>query len=384
MGTAGAKLILLFVVLILSSCAQARPEQTAVSYPTFTVEHPRSLSLTPTATHTPKPTNTKQADSMHEVTKTAVPTPTQIDISDPRIQELENKGYKRQDLEGFEASALGESTIFGGPNSTHTVTQLVDRPYAYYQYLDEGTRNCILVFAVSKDDKYSLVSTIDVSELNERIKREVTPTSYSFGPNLQCYPLGWGDINHNGKPDMSVAFMWANHYTGSEIHIFEVVSDTTVVDLAKDLPGIISPWAFDPTQTRQAVFDLSWAGHDCIYPPMAATWIYDWRDGKYKDITPEVDFTEYIESLRKTVQEGFGRPFDASLYIEPLTKLLLIYDRTGRRDVGWREYLGLTDLRHWPDTPADTTEWLKSDVEHFVKEYKLGLPFTPNDYCVGQ
>ena len=375
---------MLLAILVFSACAPTRSEQTAASIPASTLLHTQSPNLTPTFTHTHTLANTKQPTSSPEPTQTPIPTPTQINVSDPRIKELENNGYKRQDLARFEVSASGETTLFGGPDSEHTFPQLVDGPYAYFQYFDEETRNCKLVFADTKDDKYSLISIIDVSELNERIKREVTPTSYSYGPNLQCSPLGWGDINRNGMPDMSVALMWANHYTGSEVHIFEILGESTVVDLVKDLPGIISPWAFDPSQTRQAVFDLSWANHDCIYPPMAVTWVYDWRDGKYEDITTEVDFTQYIDSLRETISHGFGEPFDASVNIEPLTTLLLIYDRTGRRDQGWREYLELTDQSHWPDTPPDTAKWLKSDVEHFTREYKLALPFTPNDFCVGQ
>ncbi len=155
---------------------------------------------------------------------------------------------------------------------------------------------------------------------------------------------------------------------------------STVVDLTKDLPGIISPWSFDPSRTWQPVFDLSWATHDCIYPPMAVTWIFDWRDGKYVDITSEVDTSEYIDLLKEIIQKGYGSSFNP-LNIEPLTLLLLTYDRAGRRDQGWQEYLELADLSHYPNTPAIDAEWLKSDVEHFSIEYKKGWPFTPNAYC---
>jgi hypothetical protein len=383
-----ARLILLFLIFVTSSCTLALSEQTAMSAPTTTIRHPASPSATPTLPHTLVLVNTRQALSGQDLTKTPIPTltpiptTTEIYISDPRIKELENKGYTREDLEDFRITAEGETTLFGRPDSEPTLPQLVYGPYAYFQYIHELPRHCILVFAAAKDGQYSLLSMIDVSELNERLKELFNPDSYLYyDAILFCNPLGWGDFNRNGKPDMSVSLMWADHYGGSEVHIFEVVDESTVVDLVKDLPGIISPWSFDPSQTRQTVFDLAWAGHDCIYPPMAVAWIYDWRDGKFADITSEIDSTEYIDSLRETIQKGFGSEFNAIENIKPLTRLLLAYDRSGRRDQGWQEYLDLTDMSHYPDTPAFDADWLKSDVEHFAGEYKQGLPFTPNDYC---
>jgi hypothetical protein len=294
---------------------------------------------------------------------------------------LENNGYVRANLAGFATTDLGGSTTFGGPDYKRTVPQLTHGKYTYLQYVAEKTGNCVLVFVVSTGNENTVIATVDVSQLNKRIRGLVTPTGDDFLPWLQCSPFGWGDINRNGRPDIPVTLIWANQYTGSELHIFEIVDDTTVTDLTKDLPGIMSPWDFDPSRTDQAVVDVAWAGHDCIYPPIYIFWIYDWRDGKYVDITPELDFSNYLASLKSDITQNYGNPFNAFSSIGPLTQLLLIYDRTGQRDKGWQEYQDLTDLSHWPGTSIEDVKWLQSDIDHFTQEYKAGKPFTPNAYC---
>jgi hypothetical protein len=282
-------------------------------------------------------------------------------ISDPHLAELEKNGYVRGDLTNFTTMSLGGATSFGGFDDGSS-SQLVQDQFAYLQYVSRTTGNCHLIFVKLRADYNEIIADIDVSQLNKRIHAFVTPMGDDFVPFLNCAPMGWSDVNHNGRPDMPVTLLWGNHYTGSELHIFEISDDATVVDLTKDLPGIMSPWDFDPTRTDQVVMDLAWADHDCIYPPIHVFWIYDWRDGPYVDVTPEFDFSDYIASLKSDITQSFGNPFNHYFNIGPLTELLLIYERIGQRDQGWREYKELTNLSHWPDTDPEDMRWLNFQI----------------------
>ena len=70
--------------------------------------------------------------------------------------------------------------------------------------------------------------------------------------------------------------------------------------------------------------------------------------------------------------------------LNPMVTILLLYDRMGKRDEGWQEFLEMADLENWPGTDEKALQWLESDIEHFREEYEGGLPFTPNDYCASQ
>lgn len=216
-----------------------------------------------------------------------------------------------------------------------------------------------------------MIGNFDVSKLSDRLGKPFT-----------CNPFGWGDVNHNGKPDMSVVFLWANQYTGSETRIFEVVDETKVIELTQELLGVISPWNFDPKMdhTDFAVFDVAWAEHDCIYPPMHVFWVYDWDGQAYVDVTPKIDLSGYLASKKKSITSGYGKPFNPE-YIEPMVEILLMYDKMEQREKGWQEFLAMTDLKNWPGTDAASLKWLKSDVDHFTKQYNGKRPFTPNNYC---
>jgi hypothetical protein len=271
------------------------------------------------------------------------------------------------------------STSFGGPGFENTAPQLTNGAYSYIQYEQPETGNCHLIFTQSENGENKIIADIDASKINSRIGK-VVDTVPDWGV-LICSPLEWGDVNKNGKPDLPIAFNWANQYTGSELHIFEVTDDSKITNLTQSLPGIMSPWEFNPQRTDQMVIDLQWANHDCIYPPMWVYWVYDWSDGKYVDITPELDFSEGIYQLVDDLESGFGKPLNFYGQIEQLALVLLVYEKIGERDTGWKEYERLANEKNWPGTSGINLEWLRSDVAHFKKEYLSGKPFTPNDYC---
>jgi len=312
-------------------------------------------------------------------TRTATPTP--IVLDDPRLTALEQQGYQRVDLAGFSVKATTSGMTFGGPDTEALVPQHVSGTLAYLQYAHPETQDCVLVFARAMDSGYSVLDAISASGLSPRLKNVLSPTR-EYGPTpLFCTPLGWGDANQNGIPDLAVTFLWANQYTGSEAHLFEVQSDHTVKDLFADLPGIVSPWDYDPTDPLVYVFDDQWALHDCIYPPMSVVWVYAWREGRYVDVTEELDISRYLAGLQDQIEQSFGSAFNPYLLIESLTRLLLYYDRIGQRQTGWEVYQSLTDLEHWPGTDAESVAWLQSDVAHFGQQVQSGAAFTPNDYC---
>lgn len=342
-----------------------------------------AASPTNTLTSTRVPTATRRPTATPVPTRTPTPPPTPIAIVDPRLAELERQGYERVDLAGFTVNASASGMAFGGPDSNHRTPQLVSGPLAYLQYANPDTQDCVLVFARSGDSGYAVIDVISASGLNDRLRAVLSPTT-DYGPSpVFCSPQGWGDANGNGLPDMAVTFLWANQYTGSEAHLFEVRPDDTVIDLFADLPGIVSPWEYDPSEPILTVFDLQWAGHDCIYPPMAIVWVYTWRDGRYVDITAERDFSRFLRTLQASVEQYVGQPFNPYLTIEPLTQLLVIHDRIGQRGAGWQLYTSLADLKNWPGTDDASAAWLQSDVDHFAREVRSGAPFTANGYCDG-
>lgn len=380
MNTSRILLIGLALVLTGSGCRAVAPLATTTPPATGT-----PLPVTPTTTNTPTgaPTATRRPTATPVPMRTATPTPKPIEIADPRLEALEAQGFERVAVAGFSVGATTGDLVFGGPDTGHRASQLISGPLAYLQYANPETQDCVLVFARDSDVGYRVLDTIAASQLNDRLRAVLSATS-DYGPSpVFCSPLGWGDANENGLPDMAVTFLWANQYTGSEAHLFEVGPDDAVRDLFAELPGIVSPWEYDPSDPVVTVFDLQWADHDCLYPPMAVVWLYAWRGERYVDITAELDLSSYLGRLQADVEQNFGQPFNPYTTIEPLTQLLVLHDRIGQRAEGWKLYASLTDLKNWPGTDAASAAWLQSDVDHFTREVQVGDPFTANDYCDG-
>ncbi len=366
------------LLLASAACSPMTPAPSETAAPTRASARP-----TPTSTQTPTrvATATRRPTSTSVPTRTTTPTPKPIVIADPRLEALEAQGFERVNVAGFSVGATTGDLVFGGPDTGHRASQLISGTLAYLQYANPETQDCVLVFARDSDLGYRVLDTIAASQLNDRLRAVLSPTS-DYGPSpVFCSPLGWGDANENDLPDIAVTFLWANQYTGSEVHLFEVGPDDSVQDLFLDLPGIVSPWEYDPSDPIVTVFDLQWAGHDCLYPPMAVVWLYAWRGKRYVDITAELDLSSYLRSLQADVEQYFGQPFNPYTTIEPLTQLLVLHDRIGQRAQGWALYASLTDLKNWPGTDAASGAWLQSDVDHFTREVQVGDPYTANDFC---
>lgn len=233
-----------------------------------------------------------------------------------------------------------------------------------------------MVFTVLENGQNRVLSIVDASTINQRIYNAAMDPIVLWG----CFPSDWGDINQNGSPDIAVQFYWGGRLGTAEIQIFEVDHDLEVTDLTRDLPGMISPDWFDPSSTQLTVIDDAWFLHDCFYPQIFVYRVYDWKDGKYLDITPQIDISSYLDQRKTALHAWSGKPFEGKRNIGRLTEFLIMHDRIGQREQGWQEYLRLTDLENWPGTDAENAAWLKSDVEHFQKQYELDHPFTPNNY----
>jgi hypothetical protein len=352
------KLHIIAVILLLVLCAcSPSPIPAPTKSPTPSAIGTNTPVPTKTATSTPKPTSapTFTPTPTELPTETAEPSATPIILQDPRLTSLEKSGFVQEDR-----------------------YQKTQGKFSYIQYHDD--KNCALVFTISENNKNRVLSIILASSINNRLKEVTSDPMMASG--IICGSYEWGDINRNGKPDLPVVFSWANQITGSEVHIFEINDNLTVSDLTKDLPGIVSPYTFPPSGDTLWVDDITWAKHDCIYPPMTSIyWVFAWRDGRYVDITGELDYSKTIDKLTSTIKSLFGKPLSQG-HIESLTRLLLTYDRVGLRDKGWQEYTALANMKNWPNTDEKNIKWMQSDLSHFEKQYRAKQPFTPNDYCV--
>lgn len=407
-------LLLVFSILFLAACNSQNNVQlvTSTNTPTTTVQSVSNIIPTPTATPTPSvtpthtilpsPTATKTPTSTptQRPTRTPIPTATVFFASEPLINQLEEQGYVSEPVYRFEMRPSSGATFFsnqgqfgrmnfGDPDFNEPVplksltTQLSNGEiYTYIQYMDADTTTCQLLFFVSAEENNRLIGSIDIVNLNQRINNVVTAFQSNPGSPLFCLPYGWQDINDNGKPDMSVTILWANNYTGGEVHIFEVNEDDTITDLTEDLPGPVYHWEFMPSNSSLLVADPAWAKHDCLYPDSPfGFWIYDWDGQSFADVTDRASFSGYIAFLESLLAPG--RPFFPEADIGPMVSLLLTYDYSGQRELGWQKFLEFADLQNWPDTDQESLAWLQDDVAHFTNEYEAGLPFTPNDANCG-
>lgn len=362
------------------------PIPSSTPSPTSTVKP----SLTPTQTPTPVPTR--------RPTQTPIPSATRFTSTNPLITQLEEQGYVTEPIYRFEQNPSSGATYFssqgqfgrtnfGGPDFDNPVPledltmQLPSgKTYTYVQYMPPEFTTCELLFFASTDDgDNQLIGHVDIATLNDRISDVVTylQENPEAGFPPLCLPYGWHDVNKNGKPDMPVLILWGNHYTGGEVHIFEVTDDETIVDLTADLPGPVYHWEFLTDVSSFLVADLAWAKHDCLYPDSPfGFWVYDWDGKSYVDITSEVSLSNYLSYLEDMLKPG--SPFIPELQIGPLVSLLLTYDYSGQRDLGWQKFSEIADVQNWPGTDQAALDWLQDDVAHFTREYEAGAPFTPN------
>lgn len=309
-----------------------------------------------------------------------------FDLNDPRLITLEEQGFFPKELVKFEVDAVTESMQFGGPSdkSSGTVltTQLEDgSAYLYMQYQSNNSLNCYLVFALRNETKTEVISIIAATSINEQLEYIFGETS-DFEPPVFCNSYGWHDINQNGRPDMTISFLWASRLAGSESHIFEITEENSVIDLTQDLPRIVSPWDYDPNQREQIVWDFSWTTHDCFYPPLYLFWIYAWQEDQYVDVTQESNYTSnYLNAQIEDISSDYGKPLYAYGTMNRIAQVLLVYDRNGQREQGWQQFLEMTDLTNWPNSSDADLEWLEADVVHFTAQYEAEIPFSPNDYC---
>ncbi|WP_420630977.1 hypothetical protein [Candidatus Leptofilum sp.] len=382
---------------IQTSTPTTRPSQTPAPsntpIPSDTPEPTLTSTPSPTITpsHTPTPTKTP--------VPTATPTATPFAFNNEIIDALVEQGYQQAPLLRFESPVESHTFFsnqgqfgnmqFGGPNlaaSNHPFERSITFPdgntYLYIQYelaSQDGffsSDSCHLMFFKTTDEETLLIADINISDLSGQVAEINAP--------LFCLPYEWGDFNENGKPDIPVTFLWANNYTGGEVHIFEVIADDTVIDLTSNLPGPVNYWLFDPRYPDQMVVDLQWASHDCLYPHSPFSfWIFGWDGEKFADWTANgtLDFSNAISIWEGWLDSGY--PFEPDIQIGAMVSILLMYDKMGQRDIGWEKFMEFADESNWPDSSPEALAWLRDDVAHFTQQYNAGLPFTPNGYNCG-
>ena len=309
----------------------------------------------------------------------------------PLLAKLEGQGYVNKPIYRFRIQTSG-ATYFsnqgmfghiklGGPNFDEPFlpeslsTELPSgKTCTYIQYMTPGLTSCRLLFLISEGDNRRVIADLDVTDLSHRVKKAV---GEGISP-LFCMPYGWHDANENGRPEMPVTILWGNNYTGGEVHIFEFTDDERVTDLTANIPGPVFHWQFDPRRSKFMVVDLAWDRHHCLYPNSPfAFWVYGWNGESYANVTPKVNHDDYISFLESLLNPS--RPFEPDSDIGPLVSLLLTYDYSGRRELGWKRFLELADLKNWPGTEPEALALLLEDIEHFKTEYKAGAVFTPSE-----
>ena len=385
----------LIIMILISGCAVGATSSTV------TPTSPPTKSPTPRPSPTPStsPTKTRQP------TSTPIPTPTGFYADDPIFNELKELDYiLHEEPQIFSHISPSEGAMFfsnlgeffgmwyGGPVDAPKERLVISVPegqtYTYLQYWSPDGKNCRLLFFASDRSETVLIGDIDASQINDRIRNQgVTSTADTLLQTpLFCLPYGWGDVNHNNLPDMAVTFLWANNYTGGEVHIFEITQEQQVENLTKDLPGPINYWEFDPVSAYPdvMVMDLDWVEHDCLYPGSPKVFsIFSWGGSAYIDIMSNeyLDFSSWINLLTELVESYYGGPFMPTIHLGPILTVLLLYDNLGERVIGWATFLEMMDSDNWPGTDTSSQEWLEAELEHFRKSYNVGTPFTPSRYA---
>lgn len=383
----------LILLIILSACTVPgiAPQTTPVPWPGDLAP---TLTATPTATPLASPTLTPT--TMPVVPQTTplpdLATPTMIatvplssgsiNPLDPALVELEEAGWVRSPMAIWQPYPNDSDPTSRADLENPEWELMLDR-YAYIQYSTTNipNSNCSMVFLDTSNEQEQVIEIFDAQQLSLRLFKAMNTSDPALRPEFQCYPLGWGDVNENGRPDMAVALVWGNDFTAGELHIFELTSESTVECLTQSLPGVVSPWAFDPSFPQLVVINLDWTMHDCLENPLQVFSLFEWSNSGYIDVTAEQDYNNFLTSLEEEIASYSGNPFEGDILIAPLTLLLIMYDKVGQRALGWDIYTQLTNVANWPGSSEQNIDWLNSDVNHFYQQQLSDIPFTPNNYC---
>ena len=371
------KLLIILLAIMISGCASPTEKVSRTPSQTFTPSQTstqtRTATITPTATRTIRPTYTKSPTPSQ--TSTPSPTATFIYYAHPVIREYEAQGYRLEDLSIFSITNTG-SMSFGGTQELDTFILSVPlengESLVYFQMANYPERKNLVFFGLQHSSELEILEVFDFGHIIGNI--------FDSYDSVRITPYGWMDINNNGQPDLPVSYLWANQYTGSELHIFEYDGETVNIT-TKDLPGIISPWYFDPSDPDWFILDLQWAYHECIYPPMGISKPIVWDGEKYVDDSANTDYSEAIEFTKEYLESKYGSPFSGWSYIPDLVRILVWNEAMGNRYKGWQEYLEIANPDNWPGTSEYELAWLEMDKEHFRQQYYAGVPFSANENC---
>ena len=386
--------IALILLVLLSACTLdgITPKTTPVPWPgdlAPTMTATATMTPIPAATATPPPAVELAASltPSNAATSTALEPDVEVGYGainplDPALLDLEAAGMLRSPMAIWQ-SYPNESDPTSRADLENLQWELMLDRFAYIQYItaNEPNTNCSMVFLDTAKPDEQVIEIFDAQQISLRLFKAMNTPDPQLVPDFQCYPLGWGDVNANNKPDMAVALVWGNDFTTGELHIFELTSETMVEWITQSLPGVVSPWAFDPSFPQLLVINMDWTAHDCLNPLLEVFSLFEWREGAYIDVTAEQDYNFYLTSLEEEISANVGKSFDGQTLISPLTLLLVMYDKVGQRSLGWEIYQQLTDPANWPGTTEAELNWLTSDVKHFGEQILTDTPLSPNNFC---
>ena len=146
-----------------------------------------------------------------------------INPSDPTLLELEAAGWVRSPMAIWQPYPNNSGTTSRADLENPQWELLLDQ-FAYIQYIttNEPNTNCSMVFLDTSQPDEQVIEIFDAQQISLRLYKEMNNPDLSLIPEFQCYPLGWGDVNDNDRPDMAVALVWGNDFTAGELHIFEI------------------------------------------------------------------------------------------------------------------------------------------------------------------
>lgn len=374
---------------------------------TFLVACASSLQGTPTqvATQTPRPTSTVYVYTPEPRPPTRTPKPTEP----PRQYFTPTTGPTitpyPTNITGHELEKIGYTRVYRG---SFTVSEQVS--YTADLYIDpsflgnrlpayrqtQETEGCRMAFYQSNEQGDVFISSIPAPTFPEGsiyTGYPVSCTPYDWDnignywwfepPDAETYQLlglkgTWSDINQNGNPEFAVLYQYCPDacldYGAIALHFYEFESETKVVDITANLPGVIEPfnllhsknpiefYVYDPTLW----YCYKW----CI---IQTWWIYSSDGEKLVDVSSKYS-NEYQENVEHIISEIMQK--EAVSYQEwDYLEILFEYEKSGMRERAIQTFLEVTDLPLWPEASKEEICWLQFVRALAQDDYESDRPF---------
>ncbi len=393
---------LIFAVLLLTACAnppQQTPTQSIPGTPAPTT------TITPLPTVTPRPTSTVYVFTPKPRPPTRTPKPTEplrqyfTPTTGPTItpyptnitgHELEKIGYTRVYRDSFTVSEQVSYIVdlYIDPSF------LGNRLPAYRQ--TQETEGCRMAFYQSNEQGDEFISSMPAPTFPEGSIYAGYPVScapYDWDnignywwykpPDAETFQLlnlkgAWSDINQNGFPEFAVLYQYCSDacldYGAIDLHFYEFQSETIVVDITANLPGVIEPFNLlhSKTPVEFYVYDptLWYCYKWCV---IHTWWIYVWDGEKFVDISPKYanEYRNTVTAIKNRIQQNKGDSFPDKDILE----ILFEYEKVGLRDEAIQTFLEITNPNLWADASSEELCWLQFVRALAQDDYQKNQPF---------